>query len=104
MAKRERYLYKAVLSAGAIRRVACAIPAYPHLDEDGDKIFENTHFATEEAAWAHLEAEASAWVRDTAKRLETIRQNEVVATRELADRSLLLVKVQAARAERAANG
>jgi hypothetical protein len=93
-------LFKWDLANAIVRAVECPKPSYPNKDADGDKIFENTHFKREEDAWKHLEDEASAWVRSTARELADLRNRETKATRELADRTLVLVRVQETRAER----
>lgn len=31
--------------------VTCDVPGYPHRDDAGRKMYENTHFATEREAW-----------------------------------------------------
>jgi hypothetical protein len=93
-------LFKYDLANAAVRAVECPKPSYPNQDADGDKIFENTHFKREEDAWRHLEEESVAWVRSAARELADLRDRETKTTRELADRTLILVRVQEARAER----
>ncbi|MBI4672421.1 MAG: hypothetical protein HY741_12255 [Chloroflexi bacterium] len=43
-------------------KVECPDGLYPHNDADGEKIFNNTHFETEEEAWAQLRGNVLAWV------------------------------------------
>lgn len=52
-------------------------PGWPGSDAEGRKMFENTHFATEAAAWKNLLANAQAAYRQAKAALER-------ATRELA--------------------
>ena len=43
-------------------KVECPNGLYPNNDADGEKIFNNTHFQTEEEAWAQLRGEVLAGV------------------------------------------
>ena len=43
-------------------KVECPDGLYPHSDANGEKIFKNTHFETEEEAWAQLRGEVLARV------------------------------------------
>ena len=87
-------LWKYDLHNATVKEVKCERPRYPNKDEDGDTIYDNSHFQTEMEAWEALESEARAWVRNSAANLENAREQEAKHTRDLADRSLILVKVQ----------
>lgn len=54
--------------------VDCPRGGWPNDDADGHKIFDNTHFATEVAAWDKLIAESSAGVSLAGSRVEECRQ------------------------------
>lgn len=90
-------LFKFDLKTGTVRPVECESTEWPGTDADGATIYENTHFKAEADAWAALEREAQAWVHSGARTLEDLRKREVEATRDLADSTLILVRIQAAR-------
>lgn len=48
----------------------------PVLDSDGQEVWENTHFETEEEAWEHLERNAAAWVSLAERERERLREAE----------------------------
>ena len=90
-------LFKFDLKTGIVRPVECDSPEWPGTDADGATICENTHFKEEADAWEALEVEAQAWVQSGARDLERLRKREAEATRELADSTLILVRIQATR-------
>ena len=90
-------LFKFDLKTGTVTPVECESTKWLTKDADGATIYENTHFKKEADAWEALEREARAWVQFGASDLEALRKREVEATRELADRTLVLVRIQAAR-------
>jgi hypothetical protein len=47
----------------APRAVECKRAGYPNTDADGDKMYDNTHFANEAEAWKQLRQEREAHVR-----------------------------------------
>lgn len=53
-------LWKVDATAGTVRQVAGE--PYPGRDEEGDKCYENTHFADETTAWEKLLRETAAGV------------------------------------------
>lgn len=92
-------LFKFDLKTGTVSPVECASTDYLEKDADGATIYENTHFQEEPDAWEALEQEAHAWVKSGARTLEGLRKREAEATRELADSTLVLVRIQAARSD-----
>jgi len=50
--------------------VECSIPSYPHRDVDGDQIYENSHFSTEEQCWGWITRDILAGVSLAGGRVE----------------------------------
>lgn len=43
--------------------VECPVPAWPHRDADGDTIYVNSHFTTEEECWEFLRTDILAGIQ-----------------------------------------
>lgn len=71
-------------------------PGWPGSDAEGRKMFENTHFATEAAAWKNLLANAQA-----GQRLDASAYRQAQAALERATRELATSAARASDLERA---
>ena len=79
--------------------VECDVLVHPGLDSDGDKMFVNTHFADEAAAWEQLMAETLAGVRLAGARLAEQRRVLEKLTDDAARAAEFLAAVLAAKGE-----
>lgn len=66
----------------------CEVFGYPNRTTDGEQMYENTHFLTEEAAWRSILRSWAAGVSLASRALEDARAEEQRLTRLLADQSL----------------
>lgn len=82
-----------------VREVECETPGYPNKDVEGDVMYENTHFATAGEAWDRLESCCKAAVNLAGVHLAEIRAEEVTLTRDLANKTLSLLKAVEGRVE-----
>lgn len=84
--RRERPVefWKVDTKTSTVRRVQG--DPHPGSDSDGDRVYENTHFLTEEAAWSQLRAEIEARVRLAADKVNEA-QNDLRSAMEKASAS-----------------
>ena len=78
--------------------VDCPNGGYPATDAEGNKIWENSHFATKEDAWNHLETSAAAGVENTGSTIESARHNMRKLELRAADRAVHYARVRENRA------
>lgn len=81
-------------------KTQCEVPGYPNRDVDGRTMYENTHYPTEEQAWAKLEAMAAAREVNTAREYRRVKDRLTTLTTELAERAAFVVEVRERRAAR----
>lgn len=94
-------MWKYDFDASDVREVDCPNGTWPAKDGEGHRIFENTHFKTEDEAWDHLEAERNAAISlDTSARRNARAVLDRLTT-SLADHAEGLVTVRENRARRA---
>lgn len=65
--------------------VACPDGLWPARDSDGEKIFDNTHFETENEAWSKLKSEAESYVSMTGNMVKTREEALLKAQIEAAE-------------------
>jgi len=70
-----------------IKLVGCPNGGWPNNDSDGEKIFENTHFKTPDAAWDKVQREIEARIEltlsainETEKRMEKLKDELVTSS------------------------
>lgn len=74
--------------------VECDKPGFPHFDADGEMMFDNTHFATEEEAWEALVQDREAGLSLSARELRRLQAKVREITDETAEAGAQLVEVR----------
>jgi hypothetical protein len=87
-----RYRYN--LEAETVVAVECEERGWPHVDADGHKQHDNTHFDDEERAWQMLIDEAKAGLSIDRKQRERARALFDEATKTLADSAEKLDRIR----------
>ena len=79
------------LKNGVARPIAvrCKKPGYPNRDEDGETMYENSHYADEATAWAYLLECRASWVRSAASRVREARESLAKAEADLVEAAML---------------
>lgn len=90
-------LYRATSRETAPVAVECPDDARLRDDAQGFRIYDNTHFVTLKAAWAQLQANAEAGVRNGCAKVADLRQALAAAEAELVNRTLRAEAIKQAR-------
>ena len=80
--------------------VECEIPAYPNPDADGDKIYDHSHFKTEEDCWAAIERRVLASLSNLGAKVLECRARLVEAERAAGDKAAVYSRFNELRFER----
>lgn len=85
---------------GEPKAVECAQVGWPHLDADGDKQFDNSHFDTERQAWVSTLREARAGLRLDERDLQSAKEMLRMAETRVLRSNARLQRVYSVYAER----
>lgn len=75
--------------------VECETPGFPNRDADGDTMYVNTHYATEEEAWGSLVEDRKAGLSLSTRSMRELQRRLKAETEAVAEAAAQFVEVEA---------